>query len=97
MIDKNGFLLLNGDDRHAGKRSRPHLGKDIVFFGFSARCQVRARNEKLTSNNKLGFEVGAAPYRIVHAGQAFYLQRAIWQYTLGSISALKRAAFVGRY
>jgi len=43
MHDPSGFLMLNGDDRLLVEAAR-RIKKDIVFFGFSSRCAVRARN-----------------------------------------------------
>jgi UDP-N-acetylmuramoyl-tripeptide--D-alanyl-D-alanine ligase len=81
MKEKNGFLMLNGDDRHLVKESG-RIKKDIVFFGFSARCHVRARNEKLTSNNTLRFEAGSAAYELSMPGR-HYIYSALMAIFLG--------------
>jgi len=81
MNDKNGFLLLNGDDKLLVKKSG-QMGKDIIFFGFSAKCHVRARNEKLTRDNKLHFDVDAAPFELSMPGR-HYIYSALLAIFLG--------------
>ena len=69
-MDRNGFLLLNGDDRLLVKKAG-QLKKKIVFFGFSRRCDVRARNVQLTNMKHLRFEVDSKEYKLSMPGRHF--------------------------
>jgi UDP-N-acetylmuramoyl-tripeptide--D-alanyl-D-alanine ligase len=69
MDDKNGFLMLNGDDTlllGAAKRLR----HDVVLFGFSSKCHLRARNVQASSGG-MSFTVGTTQYRLSMAGRHF--------------------------
>ena len=70
MHDPSGFLMLNGDDRllvEAARRSK----KDIVFFGFSSRCAVRARNIRIVDGSATWFEVDGVSFRLATIGRHF--------------------------
>ena len=93
MIKKTDFLLLNGDDRLLVKESR-RIKKDIVFFGFAAENHVRARNEKLTRDNKLRFDVDDAPYELSMPGR-HYIYSALMAIYLGKHFGIKEE-YIGR-
>jgi UDP-N-acetylmuramoyl-tripeptide--D-alanyl-D-alanine ligase len=70
MDDDSGFLMLNGDDRllvAAAKKSK----KNVVLFGFSEKCEVRAQNFRVLSGLATSFEVGKSRYRLSTAGKHF--------------------------
>jgi UDP-N-acetylmuramoylalanine--D-glutamate ligase len=67
---KNGALLLNGDDPQLVK-----LGKsctmNVVYFGMSKRCHVRAVNVTLTSSMQVRFTVDGEEYELPMPGSHF--------------------------
>jgi len=58
------------------------MGKDIIFFGFSAKCHVRAAQRELTRDNKLHFDVDAAPFELSMPGR-HYIYSALLAIFLG--------------
>jgi UDP-N-acetylmuramoyl-tripeptide--D-alanyl-D-alanine ligase len=70
MDDPCGFLMLNGDDRLLVKAAKK-IKKNVVLFGFSSTCAVRALNVRVASGLATSFEVGKARYRLSAAGRHF--------------------------
>jgi UDP-N-acetylmuramoyl-tripeptide--D-alanyl-D-alanine ligase len=70
MDDPSGFLLLNGDDRLLASAAK-RLKKETVFFGFSSRCAIRARNVRIVGGRATCFEANGARYRIGAVGRHF--------------------------
>ena len=70
MKRRSGFLMLNGDDplliRAAGAIEQP-----VVFFGFSNRCHVRARNCAVVGASQTVFEVDGNAFRLEMPGRHF--------------------------
>lgn len=83
MKEPNGFIMLNGDDRLLVKKAA-HLKQNVVFFGFSKHCHIRAVNDRLTDTQQTVFEVNGVEYRLSMPGRHFIY------------SALP-ALFLGRY
>jgi len=83
MKDPNGFIMLNGDDRLLVKKAA-RLKQDVVFFGFSKQCHIRAVNDRLTADKRMCFEVNGVEYGLAMPGRHFIY------------SALP-ALFLGRY
>ncbi len=70
MDDRDGFVMLNGDDRLlAGAAKR--LGNDVVSFGFSPHCRVRARNVRVIGASGVSFEVDGSRFRMSTPGRHF--------------------------
>jgi UDP-N-acetylmuramoyl-tripeptide--D-alanyl-D-alanine ligase len=81
MIDKNGFVMINGDDRLLVKNAE-HMKKDTVLFGFSAACTIRARNERTVNTTQQIFEVDSVPYELSMPGR-HYIYCALMAIYLG--------------
>lgn len=77
-MQKKGRVLLNGDD-HRLVRGAAKRKIDAYFFGFSPRCDIRARNVAV-NNQKTEFSVDDEHYAIPMIGRHFVycVLPAIW-------------------
>ena len=66
---KDGFMLLNGDDRRLVKGAAER-GLRTVFFGTSPKCDVRARNINVTEKG-VTFTVDGQEYFLTMPGRHF--------------------------
>jgi len=68
-LSKDGFMLLNGDDRRlvSGAVKR---GLRTILFGMSPKCHVRARNVNV-SEKGVGFSVDGEEYFLPMPGRHF--------------------------
>ena len=70
MDAPSGFLMLNGDDRLLVGAAKK-IKKNVVLFGFSSGCAVRAQNFRVLSGLATSFEVGKTHYHLSTAGKHF--------------------------
>ncbi|MCL2182741.1 MAG: UDP-N-acetylmuramoyl-tripeptide--D-alanyl-D-alanine ligase [Chitinispirillia bacterium] len=68
-LGREGFMLLNGDDRRLVKGAEER-GVKTVFFGTSAKCDVRARNIHV-SEKGVDFTVDGEKYVLSMPGRHF--------------------------
>jgi UDP-N-acetylmuramoyl-tripeptide--D-alanyl-D-alanine ligase len=68
-VGKNGFMLLNGDDRRLVKGAADR-GLKSIFFGMSPKCDVRARNIDVTEKG-VKFTVDNEEYFLTMPGRHF--------------------------
>ena len=68
-IGKDGFMLLNGDDRRLVKGAEER-GLKSIFFGTSPKCDVRARNINV-SEKGVTFFVDEEEYFLTMPGRHF--------------------------
>lgn len=70
-LDKrNGFMLLNGDDRRLVAYARD-AGLKAAFFGQSKRCDIRATDIDVTAGGKPRFTVDGRRYTLPVRGRHF--------------------------
>jgi UDP-N-acetylmuramoyl-tripeptide--D-alanyl-D-alanine ligase len=68
-LGKDGFMLLNGDDRRLVKGAAER-GLKTVFFGMSPKCDVRARAVEVTDKG-VNFTVDGQEYFLSMPGRHF--------------------------
>jgi len=68
-LNREGFMLLNGDDSRlvSGAKKR---GLKSIFFGMSPKCDVRARSI-IVNENGVKFEVDGSEYELNMPGRHF--------------------------
>jgi UDP-N-acetylmuramoylalanine--D-glutamate ligase len=69
-MKKKGVLLLNGDDPLLVKKSA-RLKQEVVFFGTTKRCHVRATGVRMTPDRRIGFIVDNEEYVLPLSGRHF--------------------------
>ncbi len=70
MSEKNGLLLVNGDDLRLVKKSKEFKG-NVLFFGMSSRCDIRAENIKVALNEETSFYMRNYKYTLPMLGRHF--------------------------
>ncbi|MCL2688562.1 MAG: UDP-N-acetylmuramoyl-tripeptide--D-alanyl-D-alanine ligase [Chitinispirillia bacterium] len=68
-LSKDGFMLLNGDDKRLIEGARER-GLKSVFFGMSKKCDVRAANINVTEK-RVDFSVDGNEYSLSMPGRHF--------------------------
>jgi UDP-N-acetylmuramoylalanine--D-glutamate ligase len=69
-MKKKNVLLLNGDDPLLVRKSA-RLTQEVVFFGTSKRCHVRATVVRMTADRRIGFVVDNEEYMLPLPGRHF--------------------------
>ncbi|MDR2577482.1 MAG: UDP-N-acetylmuramoyl-tripeptide--D-alanyl-D-alanine ligase [Chitinispirillales bacterium] len=68
-LDKNGFMLLNGDDRRLVQGAKER-GLKTIFYGTTPKCAVRAQNIRV-SETEVRFTVDGDEYFLTMPGRHF--------------------------
>lgn len=92
MSGKSGFLLLNGDEPMLINAARG-IRNNTVYFGFSRRCHVRARNARV-ADGAMTFEVDGEEYRLAMPGRHF-IYSALLAIHLGVHFGVQRRRIAG--
>jgi UDP-N-acetylmuramoyl-tripeptide--D-alanyl-D-alanine ligase len=88
MGKKEGFLMLNGDDPLLIRKAK-ELRRDVIYFGFSSRCDVRARNVRIVNGTSTLFDVNGEEYRLDMPGRHFIYSALLAVY-LGKYFGVER-------
>lgn len=70
MNKRNGYLLLNGDDKRLINTSRKY-GYKNKLFGFSSKCDLQAKNINIRSGNVTNFKINDYEFSIPMPGRHF--------------------------
>jgi UDP-N-acetylmuramoyl-tripeptide--D-alanyl-D-alanine ligase len=70
MKRRGGFLMLNGDDARLVGAARK-IEQQVVFFGFSRRCHIRACNAAVIGADRTVFNVEGEEYQLGMPGRHF--------------------------
>ncbi len=93
MSGKSDFLLLNGDDPVLISAARG-IRNNAVYFGFSRRCNVRARNARVADGTGTLFEVDGEEYRLAIPGR-YFIYSALLAIHLGVHFGVQRRRIAG--
>jgi UDP-N-acetylmuramoyl-tripeptide--D-alanyl-D-alanine ligase len=90
MNNRNGILMLNGDDTLLINHAE-NIGIKKILFGFSPKCTVRAVKERLVDDKTVSFEVDGMVYRIGMPGRHF-IYCALVSIYIGEYFGIERSA-----